>query len=148
MLPGKVYAMPRAAKYLQIVAPSAALAQRFMQRKEEPVDLGPADPQRYTPGARVWGFPAPGAAIPGRTETLPDLLRPVSTLIRQAGAPELFLSDPHGAGFEKLVSAAEDWIGPKEEAEEPEEVTLLRRACAQYRALRRTEALRILGEDS
>ena len=36
---------------------SAAAARRFIERDDDPVDLGPADPTRYGDGARVWGFP-------------------------------------------------------------------------------------------
>lgn len=82
---------------------------------------------------------------PDRSPWLPDLLAPLSALIRKAAAPELFLTDPHGRGIEKLVAAAEDYLGVPG-SEEPSEIVELRRACVQYRQLRRREALRILGE--
>jgi len=43
-------------EYLRVVAMSAADAMRFMERDDEPDDLGPAEPSRYRAGARVWGF--------------------------------------------------------------------------------------------
>lgn len=45
--------------FLRVVAMSAERAREFIggrYAKQEPLDLGPADPDRYKPGARVWGF--------------------------------------------------------------------------------------------
>lgn len=45
-------------RYLRVVAMSAEAAKRFFGTGIEPTDLGPADPERYRLGARVFGFPA------------------------------------------------------------------------------------------
>jgi len=42
--------------YLRVVSMGAPSAKAFIGEQREPVDLGPADPERYKPGARVWGF--------------------------------------------------------------------------------------------
>jgi hypothetical protein len=43
-------------EYLRVVSMYAEDAKRFMERDDEPEDLGPADASRYRAGARVWGF--------------------------------------------------------------------------------------------
>jgi hypothetical protein len=43
-------------EYLRVVATSAVRAMQFMERDDEPEDLGPAEASRYRAGARVWGF--------------------------------------------------------------------------------------------
>jgi hypothetical protein len=48
--------------YMQVVSMTAASAKAFVGVDREPVDLGPPTrPERYKPGARVWGFPRPPA---------------------------------------------------------------------------------------
>lgn len=44
--------------YMRVVSMSAEAAMKFAGITTRPVDLGPADPDRYRPGARVWGFPS------------------------------------------------------------------------------------------
>jgi hypothetical protein len=51
-------------EFLRVVALSAQAAQAFAGRKDEPEDLGPpVYPDRYAPGARVWGFRAVECAV-------------------------------------------------------------------------------------
>jgi hypothetical protein len=42
--------------YMRVVAMSADAAKEMIDSDVDPVDLGPADPDRYRAGARVWGF--------------------------------------------------------------------------------------------
>jgi hypothetical protein len=45
------------AEYVVVVATDAEAAMRFFGRSDRPVNLGPpANPERYKPGARRWGF--------------------------------------------------------------------------------------------
>jgi hypothetical protein len=51
-------------EFLQVISMSAHGAMTFVGREDEPVDLGPPTyPDRYAPGARVWGFPAVQCAV-------------------------------------------------------------------------------------
>jgi hypothetical protein len=42
--------------YLRVVSMTAESAKAFIGRNDDPVDLGPANPERYREGARIWGF--------------------------------------------------------------------------------------------
>jgi hypothetical protein len=45
--------------FVQVVSMSAEKARAFIGGRyanQAPLDLGPADPERYKPGARIWGF--------------------------------------------------------------------------------------------
>jgi len=42
--------------YMRVVSMSAQSAMEFVGSDRQPVDLGPADAERYRDGARVWGF--------------------------------------------------------------------------------------------
>ncbi len=44
--------------YMRVVSLDAESAMSFAGINKRPVDLGPADPDRYKDGARVWGFPS------------------------------------------------------------------------------------------
>jgi hypothetical protein len=44
--------------YMRVVSMDAESAMSFAGISARPVDLGPADPERYRDGARVWGFPS------------------------------------------------------------------------------------------
>jgi hypothetical protein len=45
--------------YARVVAMTPGDALRFWGTQDgDPVDLGPANPERYKDGARVWGFPS------------------------------------------------------------------------------------------
>lgn len=51
-------------EFLRVVALSPQAAQAFAGREDEPEDLGPpVYPDRYAPGARVWGFRAVACAV-------------------------------------------------------------------------------------
>lgn len=43
--------------WLIVVATSAERAKEFFGRTDDPVDLGPANPEQYKSEAREWGFP-------------------------------------------------------------------------------------------
>ena len=48
--------------FLRVIALSAEAAKAWIggaYARQEPLDLGPADPERYKVGARVWGFRSP-----------------------------------------------------------------------------------------
>lgn len=45
--------------YLRVVSMDAESAMEFAGLTQRPVDLGPpTNPDKYKPGARVWGFPS------------------------------------------------------------------------------------------
>lgn len=81
-------------RYMVVVATDASAAMRFAMRDDVPADLGPpADPARYKPGARRWGFPrrepsrpAPAASPP--TDRLLARVRKLLTLAGDRGATE------------------------------------------------------------
>lgn len=51
-------------EFLRVISLSAQAAQAYAGREDEPVDLGPPTyPDRYAPGARVWGFRSVRCAV-------------------------------------------------------------------------------------
>lgn len=59
--------------YLRVVAMTAEEAKAFFGATENPVDLGPAQGDRWKEGARTWGFPS-------RAETAEEKARRVWTV--------------------------------------------------------------------
>jgi len=75
-------------EHLIVVATDADAAMRFAGRSDRPVDLGPpADPSRYKPGARRWGFTKTASAPPNEAALL-DKVRKLLALAGDGGATE------------------------------------------------------------
>lgn len=68
--------------WIRTVAMSADAARRFLGRVDAPEDLGPPiDPERYKPGARVWGFRVtPREITPAMAGLAPEAPDPESAM--------------------------------------------------------------------